>query len=262
MIFPISGPFMGQAMQQSREQWVPIPSFEGLYEISNFGNVRRLAYETKKDARGVTKKLREKNVLIATNEGYRVARLWRKGIGTKLYIDRALESVFGIRSKVDDVLSLPGEVWSPILDYPGYEASTLGRIRSRTRVIKRGSGECYLQGRILNTTIPNHGYMKTELTKDGVTRTLTLHRLIAITFIPNPLNLEVVHHKNENKLDNRVENLEWVSNEGNIRDWFDRRRIVISVETIKTIIAAHLAGKTPAEILAGLPRQTKRKRNS
>lgn len=244
------------------EKWVPVPSFEGVYEISNFGNVKRLAYETKKDARGVVKRFPEKTVLVATNEGYKVARLWRDGVGVKLYIDRALESIFGIRSKVDDVLSLPNEVWSPILGYPGYEASTLGRIRSRTRVIKRGRGECYLQGRILNTTIPNHGYMKTELTKNGVIKTLTVHRLVAITFIPNPLGLEVVHHKNENKTDNRVENLEWVSTEGNIRDWFDRRRIVVSVDTIETIIAAHKSGKTPAEILAALPRRLKGERNS
>lgn len=246
----------------TQEQWVSVPSFEGLYEISNFGNVRRLAYETKKDARGVTKKLPEKMITVATNEGYRVARLWRRGAGVKLYIDRALESVFGIRSKVDDILSLPGEVWRPILDYPGYEASTLGRIRSRTRVIKRGRGECYLQGRILNTTIPNHGYMKTELTKDGIVKTLTVHRLVATTFVPNPLNLKVVHHKDENKTNNRVDNLEWISTEENIRDWFDRRRIVVSVQTIETIIAAHKAGKTPTEILASLPRKTKGKRNS
>jgi hypothetical protein len=57
-----------------------------------------------------------------------------------------------------------------------------------------------------------------EKTEDlVVTKSFAIHRLIALVFIPNPDNYKVVHHKNENKLDNRIENLEWVSQKSNIQ---------------------------------------------
>lgn len=60
------------------------------------------------------------------------------------------------------------------------------------------------------------GYLKTCLVcDDGVKRTLLVHQIIAKKFIPNPDNLPVINHKNEDKTDNRVENLEWCTYEYN-----------------------------------------------
>lgn len=59
--------------------------------------------------------------------------------------------------------------------------------------------------------IDERGYRRVEL--DNEMR--LVHRLVALHFIPNPLNKETVNHKNENKLDNRVENLEWMTNAEN-----------------------------------------------
>ena len=56
------------------------------------------------------------------------------------------------------------------------------------------------------------GYVKSKLYNDeGNRRPLHIHRLIALTFIPNPENKKTVNHKNHNRTDNRVENLEWAT---------------------------------------------------
>ena len=55
------------------------------------------------------------------------------------------------------------------------------------------------------------GYYKVTLFLDGEKKTFSVHRLIAETFIPNPKNLPMVNHKDENKLNNNIDNLEWVT---------------------------------------------------
>lgn len=62
---------------------------------------------------------------------------------------------------------------------------------------------------------PN-GYLKINLSKNGKTSTHYIHRLVALQFIPNPENFPQVHHLDENKMNNSVENLKWVSAQENI----------------------------------------------
>ena len=57
----------------------------------------------------------------------------------------------------------------------------------------------------------NQGYYKICLSKDGKTKNLSLHRLIALAFIPNPDNKPVIDHINRNRGDNRIENLRWAT---------------------------------------------------
>lgn len=78
--------------------------------------------------------------------------------------------------------------------------------------------EIYDDGRVVNTKNNNtlkgsiqHGYKSYYLTGNGWKKAVSAHRLVAEAFLDNPENLPVVHHKNGDKLDNRVENLEWVS---------------------------------------------------
>ena len=90
------------------------------------------------------------------------------------------------------------EIWKEIKGYEGlYEVSNQGNIRS----LKTGK---------LRKPKNNFGYLRINLCKNNVVKFHMVHRLVAETFIENnDQNLTQVNHKNENKQDNRVENLEW-----------------------------------------------------
>lgn len=98
------------------------------------------------------------------------------------------------------------EVWKDIPGYEGlYQASTLGRIRG----LKRCVGGRMQGAMILKQAIHRDGYMKVALTKNHHRKDYQSHRLIGLTFIPNPEGLPQINHKDENKTNNAIENLEW-----------------------------------------------------
>lgn len=106
-------------------------------------------------------------------------------------------------------MKIKTEIWRPILNYEGYyEVSSFGRVRSVDRIVQNGKWTKPVRGRILKLN-NNDGYMYCCLCKDGKTKQHKVHRLVAQAFIPNPDNLPYINHKNEDKGDNRVENLEW-----------------------------------------------------
>lgn len=109
------------------------------------------------------------------------------------------------------------EIWKPIPEYEGYyEVSNTGKVKSLTRTIidKNGVQYTYI-GKEKTPSIANHGYYSVTLYKQHQTKTFLIHRLVALVFLPNPNNLPFVNHKDENKLNNNVENLEWCSQEYN-----------------------------------------------
>lgn len=73
------------------------------------------------------------------------------------------------------------------------------------------------QYKILGTKTNKFGYKEVALSKDGKTKTVLLHRLIAMHFVDNPDNLPCVNHKNGIKVDNRIENLEWCTRSQNTK---------------------------------------------
>lgn len=114
------------------------------------------------------------------------------------------------------------EQWKPIKDYEGiYEVSSWGRVRSLDRLVtKTEKGTAYTimqKGRMLMLGKNNNGYLCSHLYKDGKRHAVEVHRLVASAFIPNPLNLEQVNHKDLDKTNNHVENLEWLSRADNNR---------------------------------------------
>jgi len=109
------------------------------------------------------------------------------------------------------------ETWKPIKGYEGfYEVSNYGRVRSVEHVITRKDGVLHpIRSRYIYVTTLPRGYKKVMLYKDGKAKGVTIHRLVAETFIPNPDNLETVNHKDENKANNHVSNLEWCTRDYN-----------------------------------------------
>lgn len=103
------------------------------------------------------------------------------------------------------------ELWKDVVGYEGYyQVSNSGRVRSVDRLVKGCYGS--LQHRksvILSAAINTAGYYSVVLTKNARGRMYRVHRLVAEAFLPNPKNLPVVNHKDEDKLNNSTENLEW-----------------------------------------------------
>lgn len=118
------------------------------------------------------------------------------------------------------------EQWKDIPGYEGiYQVSSKGRIKSLGGLrVLFGNGpnsrKAIVKDKILKPAIDSGGYYYVNLAKNGIQRTKNIHRLVAETFIPNPKNLRDVNHKNGDKLDNNVENLEWLSHSDNIKHSF------------------------------------------
>jgi hypothetical protein len=123
------------------------------------------------------------------------------------------------------------EEWRDILEFSGaYQVSSLGRIRSLPRkvdAINRWGNPVKLNRvgglRKLGST-PN-GYQVVGLSKDGKITHYSVHRLVAQAFISNPAAFPITNHKNRNKKDNRVDNLEWCSQSYNTKHCYTTGRI-------------------------------------
>ena len=99
------------------------------------------------------------------------------------------------------------EIWKEIIGYEGkYWISNLGRVRSN-----------YLGGMFLKPHYHRSGYIKVQFSKNGKSKHFFIHRLVAIHFIPNPYNLREINHKDGNKENNCVDNLEWCTRKENIQ---------------------------------------------
>ena len=98
------------------------------------------------------------------------------------------------------------EQYRTVQGYEGlYEVSNYGRVKS----LKFG------KEKLLKPQADTKGYLFVDLCKDGKVKHHLVHRLVASTFIENPDNLPQVNHKDENKTNNNVENLEWCSHKDN-----------------------------------------------
>lgn len=111
------------------------------------------------------------------------------------------------------------EIWKQIPGQDNYQVSSMGRVRTIDRMVpnKKRNRELFyyfLKGRVMKPKLQG-GYLKIHLRGDNP-KHISVHRLVALTFIPNDLNKEHVNHKNSIKTDNRVCNLEWNTPKENV----------------------------------------------
>ena len=131
------------------------------------------------------------------------------------------------------------EVWKPVKGYEGsYEVSNLGNVRSLSRVVHRTTSDRFVRGQIMSKQLMPNGYESVTLRKNGRQRRLYVHRLVAEAFLPNEQSLREVNHRDENKSNNTLENLEWCSHSynmkyagGSIRRIKNRRKPVVVIDS-------------------------------
>ena len=97
------------------------------------------------------------------------------------------------------------EIWKNVnlKNYEMYEVSSLGNVRRNGKLLKKG--------------VDRYGYLRVNLCNNNIRKTRTIHRLVALAFIENPNNCLTVNHKDGNKKNNMVENLEWVTSQENTK---------------------------------------------
>ena len=106
------------------------------------------------------------------------------------------------------------EIWKDVVGYDGrYQVSDKGNVRSVARKDSIGR-KC--GGRMLKPTYDKDGYLRVNLCKNGKQKTRFIHRLVAGAFIPNPNGYSEINHRDENKVNNYANNLEWCTREHNV----------------------------------------------
>jgi len=106
------------------------------------------------------------------------------------------------------------EIWK---DIPGYEH--LYQVSNYGKVMRLAHGN--KREKLLKQSVVTHGYFAVHLFKNKIKKQIAVHRIVALTFLDNPERKQQVNHKDGNKQNNNVENLEWVTAYENIHHAID-----------------------------------------
>lgn len=238
------------------EQWKPIPSFEDVYEVSSYGNIRSVN-RTYFDCRRRLRHFQGKPIHIDYSKSSACGRCHliksEKGVtlSIKFPVDRLVLAVFSGESvisnniihkdnnlrncRLDNLLndtagveSYPDEIWVDIAGYENYQVSSYGRIKKKSMV---WYDEMLKHYRIDPEFIKVCGIRKpgersnserlfVGLTRNGKNYYFQPHRLAAQAFIPNPENKPQINHIDGNTLNNHISNLEWCTQSENMKHAF------------------------------------------
>lgn len=214
------------------EIWKDLKGYEGMYLISNFGNVKGIGKRGRSDFK--KRHLVRGNIFIRLNDGSKTHMTKLSVLVASHFVDNPY-SYSNVSFKdnnalncnsdnlrwvkfADNIPTLDGEIWKDIVGYEGkYKVSNFGRVFSLTRV--RNNGGNIYKGRILKNYIDKLGYHHVSLLDGfGKYKRFSVHRLIAFTFIPNPQNKPQIDHIDGNPSNNRVENLRWATAKENVNN--------------------------------------------
>lgn len=139
------------------------------------------------------------------------------------------------QSKIEN---LEGEIWKDIPNYEGlYKVSNLGRFISLKReVVGHNGGKYEIKDRIFYGNLNKHnGYLYIHLSQNGKGHGFRAHKIVALVFIPNPNNYPIINHKDENKQNNRADNLEWCDSRYNANYGNARKKLSASLVKSKGV---------------------------
>lgn len=204
----------------SKEVWRDVKDFEGLYQVSNTGKVKKIERTILKN--GVF--VKEGTILPLDNYGR--VHLLRNGEKFKVKIEKLVFGAFSQEEAyIEPVMeNMPDEVWVDVVGYEGwYQVSNYARVRSMGRMTRTVNGSLkFMRGTLLKpfrTGKGNQAYLSVRLCKDGKDENESVHRLVGFGFVPNPdpSRFDVINHLDENKYNNLPENLEWTDHQGNLQ---------------------------------------------
>jgi|688.fasta_scaffold872797_1 hypothetical protein len=109
------------------------------------------------------------------------------------------------------------EVWKDIVGYEeSYQVSNLGNVKALRRKFTPNGATRFTEEKLANLYINRHGYVKVQISKNSKQKQVSVHRLVAIAFLPNNENKPEVNHIDGNKLNNKIDNLEWSTRSENV----------------------------------------------
>lgn len=150
------------------------------------------------------------------------------------------------------------EIWKAVVGYEGlYEVSSYGRVRSLDRIVecvKNGKPHTFrVKGVVMKQCQRKDKYMSIVFWIHNKPKTFLIHRLVAEAFISNPDNLPMINHKDEDKTNNHVDNLEWCTSQYNLtynnlhyRSKANRRKAVIQMTLDDKIVAEYEGAREAA----------------
>lgn len=140
------------------------------------------------------------------------------------------------------------EVWKPVIGFEGlYEVSSLGRVKSLIAA-KNGKKNTRISNKILKPGQDSYGYCRVRLTgHDGELHQWMVHRLVMIAFVGEVKDKPQVNHINGIKTDNRLENLEWVTQSENVLHAYEHDLMKPCDNGLKKGIIAMRDGKIVGE---------------
>lgn len=214
------------------EIWKDLKGYEGMYLISNFGNVKGIGKRGRSDFK--KRLLVRGNFFIGLNNGSKIHTIKLSILVASHFVDNPHNysnvafkdnNTLNCNSEnlrwvkyADNIPTLDGEIWKDVVGYEGkYKVSNFGRVFSLTRV--RNNGGNIYKGRMLKPEKGRRNYYSVALLDGyGKGKRIQIHRLVAKAFIPNLSNKPQVDHIDGNPSNNRVENLRWATAKENVNN--------------------------------------------